>query len=126
MQFVNVKHTALAVGLSLLCLPLAITVTAAQRGVDTPATVALSPQHPAVKNDCVECHSDPKHTSVKVALTAECTSCHSAKVALSAVEQTQPPQGKPVKRFPDEKALRAFLAKIGRTAPSSAPSTGTV
>jgi len=118
MQFVNVKHTALAVGLSLLCLPLAITVTAAQRGVDTPATVALSPQHPAVKNDCVECHSDPKHTSVKVALTAECTSCHSAKVALSAVEQTQPPQGKPVKRFPDEKAIERSIDRDSLTVTS--------
>jgi formylglycine-generating enzyme required for sulfatase activity len=110
MQSVIFKRTAVAVGLGCAGFFLAVTLMAAQHGAGAPAHVNLSPRHPPVKNDCVECHSDPKHTSVKVALTAECTSCHSAKVALSAVEQTPAPAGTTsLKRFPDEKAIERSI-----------------
>lgn len=99
-----------AIVLTLFSVPLVMTVMAAQSPSPFRAAPSLNAAHPtATRSDCVECHSEPKHASVKVALaSSDCTSCHSAKMALSAVSDAQSSpekaQGKP-KRFPDEKAI---------------------
>lgn len=109
MQIVTLKRAGLAIALVFLGIPLAMSVFASPQPASFRPAPPLDAAHPAVaKNDCTECHSEPRHTSVKAALTSDCTSCHSAKVALSAVTGEQPapaelPSGK--KRFPDEKTI---------------------
>lgn len=123
------KRAGPVIALGLVGLAVTMAVLAAQgsdgRGVAAPY---LAAQHPrATPGDCVQCHSDPKHYSVKVALTADCTSCHRAMLASSEAEPAPTHGGKPLhrrlKHFPNEQAVMRSIdrSKVSATSGMSVP-----